>query len=144
LDLMTTGLLLLTTDGDAVHRLTHPRYRVPRRYTVLVHGRSTDELSGLVSSRVSVGGRPVVPLSVRVKPGREGRTLIDVTLAEGRNAIVRKWVLAMGAKVERLARLSYGPVRLGDLAPGDWRPLTPDEITAVYACIDLPVKGIAG
>lgn len=144
LDLMTTGLLLLTTDGDAVHRLTHPRYRVPRRYTVLVHGRSTDELSGLVTSGVSVGGRPVVPLSVRVKPGREGRTLIDVTLAEGRNAIVRKWVLAMGAKVERLARLSYGPVRLGDLAPGDWRPLTPEEIAAVYACIDLPVKGIAG
>lgn len=144
LDLMTTGLLLLTTDGDAAHRLTHPRYRIPRRYTALVHGVPTDELARAVHTRVLVVGRPVVPLSVRVRPGREGRSLVDVTLAEGRNAIVRKWLGALGAKVERLARLSYGPVRLGDLAPGEWSPLTPEEQAAVYASIDLPPKGLAG
>src|SRR3546814_972628 len=58
----------------------------------------------------------------------EGRTLLDVTLTEGRNRIVRRWCEAMGLKVERLARLSYGPVRLGDLTPGEYRPLTPREI----------------
>jgi pseudouridine synthase len=119
LDIMTTGLLLLTTDGEAVHRLTHPRYRIPRRYTALVHGRTTAELAGLIGTRVSVDGKPVVPLAARVRPGRDGRTILDVTLAEGRNAIVRRWVNALGAKVERLARLSYGPVRLGDLEPGE-------------------------
>jgi 16S rRNA U516 pseudouridylate synthase RsuA-like enzyme len=62
-----------------------------------------------------------------------------VTLAEGRNAIIRKWVAALGAKVERLARLSYGPVRLGDLGVGEWRPLTPEEIKGLYRAVDLPL-----
>ncbi len=60
LDVMTTGLLLLTTDGEAVHRLTHPRYRIPRRYTALVHGRPTAEIAEAVRERVVVDGRPVV------------------------------------------------------------------------------------
>lgn len=137
LDVMTTGLLLLTTDGDAVHRLTHPRYRIKRAYTALVHGQSTDALAGLVKKSVVVDGRPVMPSAVRVRPGREGRSIVDVTLTEGRNAVVRKWIGALGAKVERLARLSYGPVRLGDLSPGEWRPLTPAETTALYRAIDL-------
>jgi 23S rRNA pseudouridine2605 synthase len=139
LDIMTTGLLLLTTDGDAVHRLTHPRYRIPRSYSALVHGRPASELAGLVRQRVVVDGRPVVPLAARIREGRDGRSILDVTLTEGRNAIVRKWVGEMGAKVERLARLSYGPVRLGDLGVGEWRPLAPDEIKALYRAIDLPV-----
>ncbi len=138
LDVMTTGLLLLTTDGDAVHRLTHPKYRIPRRYTALVHGRPAEELAQAARGRVLVDGRAVVPVAVRVRPGREGRCILDVTLNEGRNAIVRKWVAAMGAKVERLARLSYGPIRLGDLDPGEARPLTPEEIKSVYQVIDLP------
>jgi 23S rRNA pseudouridine2605 synthase len=138
LDVMTTGLLLLTTDGEAAHRLTHPRYRIARRYTALVHGRPTAELARLVTQRVSIDGKPVVPLAVRVRPGRDGRSILDLTLAEGRNAIVRRWVGALGAKVERLARLSYGPIRLGDLEPGEWRPLTPEEVRGLYQAIHLP------
>ena len=139
LDIMTTGLLLLTTDGEAVHRLTHPRYRIPRRYTALVHGIPTDELAQRVKQPVSIDGRPVVPLTVRVRPGREGRSILDVALGEGRQAIVRRWVAALGGKLERLARLSYGPVRLGDLTPGEWRPLLPNEIRALYRAIHLPL-----
>lgn len=137
LDVMTTGLLLLTTDGEAVHRLTHPKYRIPRRYTALVHGRPTDEVARLVRQPVAVDGRPVQPSDVRVRPGREGRSIVDVTLTEGRNRVVRKWCEAMGLKVERLARLAYGPVRLGDLPPGRSRPLTPQEEKALYAAIRL-------
>jgi 23S rRNA pseudouridine2605 synthase len=137
LDVMTTGLLLLTTDGEAVHRLTHPRYRVPRRYTALVHGRPTGEVQQAVTGPVRVDGKPVVPLEVRVRPGHEGRSIVDVTLTEGRNRIVRRWCEAMGFKVERLARLSYGPVRLGDLKPGEYRPLTPREEAAIYRAIGM-------
>lgn len=137
LDVNTTGLLLLTTDGDAVHRLTHPRYRVPRRYTALVHGRSTDEIRGAVQERLVIDGRPVVPEAVRVRPGNEGRSILDVTLAEGRNRIVRRWCEAMGLKVDRLARLAYGPVRLGDLPPGRFRPLTPAEERGLYKAVGL-------
>jgi 23S rRNA pseudouridine2605 synthase len=137
LDVMTTGLLLLTTDGEAVHRLTHPKYRVPRHYTALVHGRAADEIEQVAHGRVVVEGRPVTPSDVRVRPGHEGRSIIDVTLTEGRNRIVRRWAEAMGLKVERLARLSYGPVRLGDLKPGEYRPLTPREEAALYRAIGM-------
>jgi len=141
LDVMTTGLLLLTTDGEAVHRLTHPKYRVPRRYTALVHGRAAAELEKLVREKVVVEGRPVLAQDVRVRAGKEGRCILDVTLTEGRNRIVRRWCEAMGLKVERLARLSYGPVRLGDLPVGRSRPLTPREESALYKTIRLDPSG---
>jgi 23S rRNA pseudouridine2605 synthase len=137
LDAMTTGLLLLTTDGEAVHRLTHPRYRIPRRYSVLVHGRPTDEIRTVIGKRVEVDGRPVEPSDLRVRPGREGRSIVDLTLHEGRNRVVRRWCEALGLKVDRLARLSYGPVRLGDLGPGEYRPLTPDEERALYRAVRM-------
>jgi 23S rRNA pseudouridine2605 synthase len=141
LDVMTTGLLLLTTDGEAVHRLTHPRYRIPRRYAVLVHGRPPAEVAAAVRQPVKVEEREVGIVRAQVKPGNEGRSIIDVTLAEGRNRIVRKWCEAMGLKVERLARLSYGPVRLGDLPAGRYRPLTPAEESAVYKAIKMKPEG---
>jgi 23S rRNA pseudouridine2605 synthase len=141
LDVMTTGLLLLTTDGEAVHRLTHPRYRIPRRYTALVHGRPTGEIAAAARERILIDGRAVVPSEVKVRPGTQGRSILDVTLVEGRNRIVRRWCEAMGLKVERLARLSYGPVRLGDLPPGRYRPLTPREETALYQAVHLDPDG---
>jgi pseudouridine synthase len=138
---MTTGLLLLTTDGEAVHRLTHPRYHIPRRYTALVHGRPTAEIAEAVKRKTLIDGRPVVPSEVRVRPGTEGRSILDVTLSEGRNRIVRRWAEAMGLKVDRLARLSYGPVRLGDLPAGRYRPLTPKEEAALYKAVRMPAEG---
>jgi 23S rRNA pseudouridine2605 synthase len=137
LDVMTTGLLLLTTDGEAVHRLTHPRYRIPRRYTALVHGRPTAEIAKAAQQRIVIDGRPVIPSEVKVRPGAEGRSILDLTLDEGRNRIVRRWCEALGLKVDRLARLSYGPVRLGDLPPGRYRPLTPREQSALYKAVRL-------
>jgi len=141
LDVMTTGLLLLTTDGDAVQRLTHPRYRVPRRYAALVHGLPTAEAAKAVTRKVVLEGRPVEPLAVRVRPGVEGRSILDVTFAEGRKNIVRRWAGELGLKVERLARLSYGPVRLGDLPVGKWRTLTPAEEKSLYRAIHLAPRG---
>jgi 23S rRNA pseudouridine2605 synthase len=137
LDVNTTGLLLLTTDGEAVHRLTHPRYRIPRRYTALVHGRPTAEIGEAARKRIVVDGRPVVTTEVRVRPGSEGRSIVDLTLTEGRNRIVRRWAEGLGLRVDRLARLSYGPVRLGDLPPGRSRPLTPREEAALYRAVRM-------
>lgn len=137
LDVMTTGLLLLTTDGDAVERLTHPKYHVPRRYTALVHGLPTAQIADAVKRPVVVEGRPVVPGAVRVRPGVEGRSILDVTLAEGRKHIVRRWAEALGLKVDRLARLSYGPIRLGELPVGKWRTLSAAEEKAIYRAIKL-------
>ena len=143
LDVMTTGLLLLTTDGDAIHRLTHPKYRIPRSYVAMVHGRPTAEVSQAVTQPVILDGRKVEATRVRVRPGKDGRTLIDLTLVEGRNRVVRRWCEEMGLKVERLARLTYGPVRLGDLPSGESRPLTPDEEEMIYRSVKLSEGPVA-
>jgi 23S rRNA pseudouridine2605 synthase len=101
----------------------------------LVHGRPLEEIAEAVKRRVLIDGRPVVTSEVRVRAGREGRSILDVSLTEGRNRIVRRWCEALGLRVERLARISYGPVRLGDLAPGEWRVLTHKEQAALYKAI---------
>jgi 23S rRNA pseudouridine2605 synthase len=86
---------------------------------------------------VVLEGRPVEAAAARVRPGVAGRSILDVTLAEGRKHVVRRWAEALGLKVERLARLSYGPIRLGELPVGKWRALTPAEERAVYRAIHL-------
>jgi 23S rRNA pseudouridine2605 synthase len=133
LDAMTGGLLLLTTDGTAVHHLTHPRYEVEKTYRVRVHGRPTAEIRAALGGPVPVDGRPVALRRAIVRPADGGRTDIQVILTEGRNRIVRRMCEVLGLKVERLTRLAHGPVRLGRLAPGAWRRLTPREIAALRA-----------
>jgi len=137
LDINTTGLLLLTTDGDAVHRLTHPRWHLGRRYVALVHGQSTAALTALVKKPVAVEGRAVKVTGIRVREGKDGRSVVDLLIHEGRNRIVRKWFEALGCKVDRLARLQYGPIKLGDLAEGQWRVLEPKEVEEIYKAIGL-------
>ncbi len=137
LDINTTGLLLLTTDGDAVHRLTHPRWHLGRRYVALVHGQATAALTALVKKPVTVEGRAVKVTGLRVREGKDGRSVVDLLIHEGRNRIVRKWFEALGCKVDRLARLQYGPIKLGDLAEGQWRVLEPKEVDEIYKAIGL-------
>ncbi|HLZ44573.1 MAG TPA: pseudouridine synthase [Gemmatimonadales bacterium] len=130
LDVMTSGLLLLTTDGAAAHRLMHPRYEVPRTYWLGVHGASADAIRDALSQRIVIDGRVVRIVNFRVRPA--GKTVeIDLTLAEGRQRIVRRIAEALGLKVEWLHRVAYGPVRLGKLAEGHWRELTRAEIGAI-------------
>ncbi|HTK57339.1 MAG TPA: pseudouridine synthase [Gemmatimonadales bacterium] len=137
LDINTTGLLLLTTDGDAVHKLTHPRWHLGRRYVALVHGQSSAALTALTKKATVVDGRPVKVTGVRVREGKDGRSVVDLVIHEGRNRIVRKWFEALGCKVDRLARLQYGPIKLGDLAEGRWRELEPEEVAEIYKAIGM-------
>jgi 23S rRNA pseudouridine2605 synthase len=138
LDVMTSGLLLLTTDGAAAHRLMHPRYEVPRTYWLGVHGADAGAIREALARRIVIDGRPVRVLESRVRPSAGGRrgqgaksVEIELTLAEGRQRIVRRMAEALGLKVEWLHRVAYGPVRLGKLLEGKWRELTRQEIGAI-------------
>jgi 23S rRNA pseudouridine2605 synthase len=133
LDVMTGGLLLLTTDGTAVNRLTHPRYEVEKTYRVRVHGRSAGEIRAALARPVLVDGRAVAMQRPTVRAADGGSTDVQLVLTEGRNRIVRRLCEVLGLKVERLTRISHGPVRLGRLAPGAWRYLTPREVAALQA-----------
>lgn len=131
LDAATSGLLLFTTDGQAAHRLTHPRYAVERTYRVLVHGRSPHEIRRALEREIVIDGRAVRVLRWRLRPAARKSSDLTLVLAEGRYRIVRRMCDRMGLKVERLTRLSYGPVQLGRLAVGEWRYLTKHELQAV-------------
>ena len=131
LDVATSGLLLLTTDGTAAHRLVHPRFGVERTYRVLVHGRTVNEIRRKLARPVVIDGRPVQLVKVVVREGEQGSADLTLVLAEGRYRIVRRLCERLGLKVERLTRLSHGPVRLGRLARGKWRYLSKRELQAV-------------
>jgi pseudouridine synthase len=136
LDVMTSGLLLLTTDGTAAHHLMHPRYEVPRTYWVLVHGRSSGDIRRGLERPIVIDRRAVRIDDVTVRE-RSGAVELVLVLKEGRYRIVRRLCTHLGLKVERLVRLSYGPVRLGNLRPGQWRHLTKRELK------ELQVLGVA-
>src|SRR2546426_11501706 len=129
LDIMTSGLLLLTTDGGAAHRLTHPRYAVPRTYWLGAHGRTAEDARAALERRVVIDGRPVRIVASRVRAvpkagggeraGRGRRGIeVELTVAEGRQRIVRRLAEQLALKVEWLHRVAYGPVRLGRAGEG--------------------------
>src|SRR5436189_2743581 len=118
LDVMTSGLLLLTTDGAAAHRLMHPRFAVPRTYWLGAHGLAAQAVQRALAGRIVIDDRPVRIVASRVRPA--GKSVeVEVTLAEGRQRVVRRLAEQLGLKVAWLHRVAYGPVRLGQLPEGD-------------------------
>jgi len=130
LDVMTSGLLLLTTDGAAAHRLMHPRFAVPRTYWLGAHGLEAQAVQRALAGRIVIDDRPVRIVASRVRPAGRG-VEVEVTLAEGRQRIVRRLAEQLGLKVEWLHRVAYGPVRLGKLPEGRHRALTAHEIREI-------------
>jgi 23S rRNA pseudouridine2605 synthase len=130
LDVMTSGLLLLTTDGAAAHRLTHPRFAVPRTYRLGAHGLDARALQAALGRPVVIEGRAVAVNEFHVRPLGRG-VEVELTLAEGRYRIVRRLAEALGLKIEWLHRVAYGPVRLGGLPAAQYRTLTSPELRAI-------------
>jgi 23S rRNA pseudouridine2605 synthase len=125
LDVDTTGLILLTNDGELANRLTHPRFQVPKTYRARVGGGPLGEPALRELRRgVELDDGPTAPAKVR----RLGPQLIELTIAEGRNRQVRRMCEAVGHPVEELTRVAFGPLRLGRLAPGAHRRLSDREI----------------
>jgi pseudouridine synthase len=127
LDVDTSGALLLTNDGDLAHRLAHPRYGVEKAYVAEVEGEPGDETLRRLAAGVELEDGPTAPARVRrLAPSR-----VELVLHEGRNRQVRRMLEAVGHPVRRLHRSRYAGLRLGELAPGQWRELTSAEVTAL-------------
>jgi pseudouridine synthase len=142
LDVLSEGLLLCTTDGEAAHRLMHPRWQVPRTYRVSVTGTLDRAARAALAHGVPLEGEaPVRPTSWRFRPrgGRAGRGgELELVLREGRSRVVRRLARELGLGVRRLVRTAYGPVQLGALQPGESRRLGDGEVAALYAALGLP------
>ena len=130
LDYLTEGVLLMTTDGAAAHRLTHPSHEVERTYVVSVLGEGGDAAEAMREGIELEDGPVRAKKIVAEKLGR-GRWQLTITINEGRNREIRRLCEAVGLEVDRLVRIKFGPVELGDLATGRVRSLTKREISAL-------------
>lgn len=127
LDLDSEGLLLLTNDGECIHRLTHPRTAAEKVYIVKVAPTPTQEVLRRLNGPMTIDGYRLRPVRVESIPGFEAGTL-RFTLQEGRNRQIRKMCEQVGLKVRRLIRTSVGELSLGNLRVGEIRELTGQEI----------------
>jgi 23S rRNA pseudouridine2605 synthase len=128
LDTDSEGLLILTNDGEFAHRLAHPSYEVPKTYLAEVAGVVNQATLRRLRGGISLDDGPVRPTNVTLVSTGTDRSLIKITLHEGRNHIVRRTMEAVGHPVRRLSRTGIGPVRLGNLKVGEVRDLTRDEL----------------
>jgi pseudouridine synthase len=137
LDQATSGLLLITNDTRLASALTDPASAVPRSYLVEVRGEWSPEATRLVLEGVWDEDELLQAASCTVRKRSHRESQLLLCLAEGKNREIRRLCLALGHEVIRLKRLSYGPIQLGDLPPGQWRDLTPGEVGELYACCGL-------
>jgi 23S rRNA pseudouridine2605 synthase len=136
LDYDATGLLLLTGDGELAHRLMHPRYRVPRTYRVTVAGEVSRETLRQLVAGVEIDGREVAP-EVEVMKREADKTVLELTIGEGRYHLVKRLMEKVGHPVLKLKRIAFGPLRLGRLARGVYRRLTTAELAALKEAVGL-------
>lgn len=146
LDQDSEGLMILTSDGSLAHRITDPKHKLPKIYRVQVERVPNEEALAQLRSGVTLSGRKTRPATVRVLadvpplperpvPIRFRKTVptawIELTLSEGMNRQVRRMTAAVGHPTLRLMRTAIGPLRLGDLKPGEWRKATERELAAL-------------
>jgi len=133
LDADSKGLLLLTDDGELTHRLTHPRYGVAKTYRAVVDGLVNDEAIRQLQKGVWLADREgrgfkTGHMDVKVMRRVNGRSILQITIREGRNRQVRRVLARLGHKVRDLTRIRMGPLTLEGLAPGQFRPLSAREV----------------
>ena len=131
LDYQSEGLLIMTNDGELSFRLTHPAHEVEKEYEVTVTGDLTDVAERLSAVRTLDGGETVRPATARLLRVKNGRAALSVTIHEGKKRQIRRMCAQCGLRVTRLRRVREHTLSLGDLPPGKWRRLTPEEVTAL-------------
>ena len=138
LDTDTSGLLILTNDGDLAHKLAHPSFGVQKTYVAKVRGRVLPATIQQLRDGIELADGPIRVDRAKLLPGGSGKThsLIEVTLHSGRNRIVRRMLAEVGHPVEELVRRQFGPLNLGTLRVGEMRELSAGERGALLSAAD--------
>jgi len=137
LDANTLGLVLLTDHGELVHRLTHPRFQIPRVYAAEVRGTMSREATAKLKEGVRLDDGVARAKAVKIRRRAASRSLVEITMTEGRKHEVRRMFDAVGFPVLELVRISFGPVSLGPLASGKSRKLSAEEVGRLLAAAGL-------
>ena len=137
LDAETEGLLLLTNDGELAHRLAHPSYGVPKTYLAEIIGPVGKDVGRRLRAGILLDDGPVTVDSFRLVDSVGNKVLVELVLHEGRKHVVRRIMAEVGHPVQHLVRTAVGPVQLGSQRAGKLRPLTSQEVAALYAAVEL-------
>jgi 23S rRNA pseudouridine2605 synthase len=135
LDYDTSGVLLLTDDGDAANVLTHPRFGVEKTYRATLRGRLQPNEVEQILRGVRLDEGRAAPAQIRVVAVRREVSVVDLTIHEGRNRQVRRMFETVEHPVVALTRLRFGPISLGDLSVGEVRPVTERELAALHRVV---------
>ncbi len=136
LDTDTSGLLIVTNDGDLAHRLAHPSFEVTKTYVALVDGDVPDALAARLRVGIELDDGPAPVDRFRVIDRSRGRSLVELDVHIGRIRIVRRILDQVGHPVVELTRTAFGPLRLGDLSVGTTRELSRDEVGALFDTVE--------
>lgn len=128
LDLDTSGLLLVTNDGDFAYALTHPKFKVQKTYRAWVRGLPDEKALRRVQLGIELEDGMTAPAEVQIQEQRSGQTCLELTIHEGKKRQVRRMCAALGFPVLSLARVRFGSLMLGDLPAGQTRQLLPSEV----------------
>lgn len=131
LDASSTGLLLMTNDGDLAERLTHPRFGIEKTYRATVKGRISDADVAKIKTGVWLAEGKTGPAKVAVLHRGHRQTILEIKIREGRNRQVRRMLARLGHKVLNLKRTKIGNLALRGLGPGGFRPLTSTELSRI-------------
>ena len=137
LDIDTSGLLLLTNDGELANRLTHPRYEVPKTYVARVHGEVKPQVRKQLLKGIELEDGPIAVDGFRVVETFGDITAVEIRVHEGRNRLVRRLMDAVGFPVRELVRTEFGPIRLERLQPGTTRRVKGNMLVGLYSCVGL-------
>jgi 23S rRNA pseudouridine2605 synthase len=131
LDADTEGLLILTDDGALAQKVAHPSFGVVKRYVVTVTGGFSDEAAAALAAGVELDDGHVAKMDVEAVAKVDKGSAVTLSVTYGRKRMIRRAFAALGHDITSLLRVSVGPVALDELAPGEWRDLTPEEVAAL-------------
>lgn len=134
LDYNTSGLLIMTNDGQLAYRITHPKHELKKTYRARVRGVLSYAKLAKLRKGVDIGGYITKPAWVEVISQGERSAIVEITIHEGKNRQVRKMFAAVGNNVQELERIAIGNIRLGHTKPGHFRKLTKEEIEYLKKC----------
>jgi len=137
LDKDAEGLLIMTNDGELAHRLTHPKWKVPKTYEVIVEGELTEEAVKPLREGIELKDFKAQPAEVEILEVKDGESKARITIKEGKYHQVKRMFAAVGHPVKRLKRVKFGSLELGELPAGEYRHLTEEELSQLKKSVKL-------
>jgi 23S rRNA pseudouridine2605 synthase len=137
LDADSKGLVLLTNDGELANRLIHPKYHIPKTYICLISGKVDEKKLKTLQNGVQLKSFKTSPADAKIIEQKPNRSVLQITLFEGKNRQIRKMCASVKLPLLELKRISIGPIKLGALTSGQYRPLTDTEVNELKESLSL-------